>query len=100
MRDTLPKKSKKIECLILNQDVSQSIGSHWCAITKIGNFAWYFDSFGNLLPPLEVKTYLGGNVKLFLNYNRYQKDNTVICGHLCLQFLHNFWKNINKADFV
>lgn len=59
MRDTLPKKSKTNECWIINHDSVQSTGTHWTALAKIGNKAWYFDSFGNLLPPLEVKLYLG-----------------------------------------
>lgn len=100
MRDTLPKIPKNIECWILNHDSVRSTGTHWTALAKIGKSAWYFDSFGNLLPPLEVKAYLGGNVELLLNYNQYQSADTVICGHLCLEFLHTFWKIINMNDFI
>lgn len=100
MRDTLPKKPLKIECLILNHDSARSVGSHWTSLAKINNFAWYFDSFGNLIPPLEVKAYLGKDVKLFLNYNQCQSFGTVICGQLCLKFLYNFWKTINKDAFI
>lgn len=100
MRDTLPKYHKKIECWVLNHDSARSTGTHWTALAKINNTAWYFDSFGNLLPPLEVKSYLGPNVKIFVNYNKYQKANTVICGHLCLNFLHNFWNDINTNNFL
>lgn len=91
MRDTLPRKPKNVECLILNHDSVRSTGTHWTALAKINNMAWYFDSFGNLLPPLEVKTYLGSRVKLMINYKKYQKPNTFICGQLCLRFLQNFW---------
>lgn len=100
MRDTLPSKPRKIECLILNHDSVRSTGTHWTALVKINDTAWYFDSFGNLLPPLEVKAYLGTNVKLFLNYNQYQQFNTMICGHLCLNFLYNFWRSINMDAFM
>lgn len=93
MRDTLPKKSKERECWIINHDSIRSTGTHWTALAKINNTAWYFDSFGNLLPPLEVKTYLGSNVNIMLNYKKYQRSNTFICGQLCLKFLYNFWKN-------
>lgn len=99
MRDTLPKKPRKIECLILNHDSVRSTGTHWTALTKINDHAWYFDSFGNLLPPLELKTYLGENVKLLLNYKQYQAADTVICGQLCLEFLANFWRGINIKTF-
>lgn len=94
MRDTLPKKPKKIECWILNHDSVKSVGTHWTALAKINDRAWYFDSFGNLMPPIEVKVYLGTNVELMFNYNRYQKFNTFICGQLCLNFLQRFWGNI------
>lgn len=96
MRDALPKKPRKVECLILNHDDAQSTGTHWTALAKINNTAWYFDSFGRLLPPFEVKKYLGGGVKIFYNYNQYQNSGTYICGHLCLEFLYNFWRDIKS----
>lgn len=99
MRDNMPRKPSKIECLVLNHDSVRSRGSHWTALTKINNTAWYFDSFGDLLPPLEVKEYLGENVRILLNYNRYQKYDTMVCGQLCLKFLYNFWSSINTDAF-
>lgn len=95
MRDTLPSNATNIECLILNHDINRSRGSHWAALVKINKSAWYFDPFGNLLPPLEIKEYLGENVKILLNYKKYQRFNTMICGQLCLKFLYNFWQTIN-----
>lgn len=101
MRDSLPRNPKKIECLIINHDGgAQSKGTHWSSLAKVNDTAWYFDSFGNLLPPLEIKSYLGDHVKLLLNYNRYQKFGTMICGQLCLKFLYNFWQTINIRDFL
>lgn len=93
MRDTLPQKPRKNECCIINHDSVQSSGTHWTALAKINDKAWYFDSFGNLLPPLEVKKYLGPNVNLMINYNTYQNPQTFICGQLCLKFLFKFWKS-------
>lgn len=98
MRDALPKKPRKVECLILNLDDAQSAGTHWTAIAKINHTAWYFDSFGRLLPPHELKNYLGKKVKILYNYKQYQKFNTFICGHLCLEFLYNFWLNVRSKD--
>lgn len=91
MRDTLPKKAKDVECLVLNHDSDKSTGTHWTALAKIKNNAWYFDSFGNLPPPLELKVYLGLKVNIMLNYHRYQNFNAYVCGQLCLKFLHAFW---------
>lgn len=88
MRDTLPKKPYVKECGILNLDSYQGAGTHWVAYYKNGNITEYFDSFGNLQPPLEIISYLGDNINY--NYRRYQQFNSVNCGHLCLKFLSQF----------
>lgn len=41
-------------------------GTHWVAFRKIGNHVTYFDSFGNLRPPMELILYLNGRE---INYN-------------------------------
>lgn len=91
MLDTLPKKVKDVECWVLNHDSIKSTGTHWTALAKIKNVAWYFDSFGNLPPPLDVIDYLGSNVNILHNYSRYQEFGTFVCGQLCLKFLYKFW---------
>lgn len=97
MRDTLLlNKSKPAmqECWILNHGSSQSNGTHWTALAKNNNVAFYFDSYGKLPPPLEVIDYLNGHdVQLYYNVKRYQNYGTTICGHLCLKFLYDFWRN-------
>lgn len=97
MRDTLVKKSKSKssaqECWILNHASSQTDGSHWSALAKNKNIAFYFDSFGKLPPPLEVIDYLGNGIRLYYNSKKYQNYGSVICGHLCLRFLHDFWQH-------
>lgn len=93
MRDTLTKKRKPAvrECWILNHGTSRSNGTHWTALAKQCNTAFYFDSFGKLPPPLEVLNYLGSSINLYYNVNRYQNYGSSICGHLCLKFLCDFW---------
>lgn len=86
MRDHLPKQPQKYECGIVNLDESSGLGTHWVAYCKKDNKIEYFDSFGNLQPPLEIINYLGNNIQY--NYKSYQNYNSFICGHLCLQFLH------------
>lgn len=88
MRDKLPKKAYRRECGIINLDTYRGPGTHWVAYYKNNNDAEYFDSFGNLQPPLEVLKYLGNNVTY--NYKREQPFNTYNCGHLCLQYLCKF----------
>lgn len=90
MRDAMPKKIKIYEKGIINLDNSTGGGSHWTAYKKFKNIITYFDSFGNLQPPLEVMQYFksSGPVKILYNYNRFQNFNTIYCGHLCLRFLY------------
>ena len=57
--DTLPRKSNKKECGIVNFDKSGGPGTHWVAWYKNGKTKIYFDSYG-VQPPLEVIKYLGG----------------------------------------
>jgi len=86
MRDQLPaNKPWKYECGIINLDNSIGNGTHWVAYYKTPQITQYFDSFGNLHPPVEVIKYLGD--KIIYNYNKYQNFNSYNCGHLCLQFL-------------
>ena len=85
MRDALPKIPYTKECGIINLDSEKGAGTHWVAYYKNNNTIEYYDSFGNLQPPLEVLHYLRPNITY--NYKRDQKFNTYNCGHLCLKFL-------------
>lgn len=87
MRDALPKKPWYNETGIVNLDSSKGFGTHWVCYKKFGNVVYYFDSFGNLPPPVELKDYFHGVKTLLYNLKRYQNWNTDICGHLCLDFL-------------
>lgn len=88
MRDTLPKKSNKNECAILNLDSNEHRGTHWVAYIKRNNVVTYFDSFGALKPPQELINYLGQKIKIYYNYGKFQNYNQINCGHLCLKFLY------------
>jgi hypothetical protein len=90
MRDSLPSRAKKVECGILNLDSSDNNGTHWVAYVKDKSYCEYFNSYGDLPPPMELQRYLG-NYNICYNYNRYQKFNTVNCGHLCLKYLKKYW---------
>lgn len=95
MRDRIPPKPLHKECGIVNLDSNRGSGTHWVAYWKWGNYIEYFDSFGNLQPPLEIINYLGDNI--LYNYKRKQQFNTFVCGHLCLQFLLKFNKLKKKT---
>lgn len=93
MRNRLPYKARPIECGIVNLDDYKNDGTHWVAYAMINNYCEYFDSFGDLKPPRELIKYFGRR-DVYYNYTKYQKYDTVICGHLCLKFLNEFWNKI------
>jgi hypothetical protein len=86
MKDELPLKAYKNECGILNLDESKGNGTHWVCYRKANEIVQYFDSFGNLPPPLEFISYVK-NCEVYYNRNCFQNNDSVICGHLCLLFL-------------
>lgn len=98
MLDNLPKQVQNKECGIVNLDKSIGPGTHWVAYFKNNLKSEYFDSFGNLKPPKEIIKYLGNVINY--NYLRYQEYDSIICGHLCIDFLNYINKkktSINKT---
>lgn len=93
MIDKLPKYPNKHESAIVNLEPSSELGSHWVCYVKQNNFVKYFDSFGNLKPPPQLLEYFKG-LKITYNRERYQKWNTSVCGHLCLQYLVDASHNV------
>jgi len=89
MRDRLPKKPWTNECGIINLDNESGSGTHWVGYFKNRNYKEYYDSFGDLQPPIEIVKYLKPPIEY--NYINEQKFNTYNCCHLCLKFL--FRKN-------
>lgn len=90
MRDSLPRTIHKKESGIINMDSNIGPGTHWTAYTKQNKDVVYFDSYGNLAPPLELIKYFNsnGDVNIIYNYDRVQR-NSYKCGHYCLSFLYN-----------
>lgn len=87
MIDSLPKTCWKNETGIVNLDKTSGPGTHWVCYKKLKNIVYYYDSFGNLQPPLELLFYFRKVKKILYNVIRHQNWNTDICGHLCLNFL-------------
>lgn len=90
MRDALPAKvRRRYETGIVNLDLNEGGGTHWCSYAKDHSKALYFDSFGNLRPPRELVKYLtsSGPCTIHYNHDRFQNFNAYNCGHLVLHFL-------------
>lgn len=83
----LPDKPHKTECGILNLGDVYSQGTHWTCYVKDGHKKLYFDSFGDVCPPLELLQYLGGDGLVYNNIRIQDFTDPPICGHLCLELL-------------
>lgn len=90
-RDLLPKRVDIMSVVINIQNSNDGEGTHWTSFVILNNIAIYFDSFGNLKPPLDVVEYIGPDVDIYYNSYQYQNYNTYNCGALCILFLFDFW---------
>lgn len=93
-RDVLPGVVHRVEKGIVNLDDDDGEGTHWVAYKKNKDVIKYFDSYGDLRPPIEVEKYLlsNGDGVIQYNYKRYQDGNSVNCGQLSLLFLRGWIK--------
>lgn len=85
--DFIRKKPWTNELAIVNLDNSNGPGTHWVAYIKMGTRVKYFDSFGNLQPPIERTRYFGPNIDISYNHKRFQYYHESTCGPLCVKFL-------------
>lgn len=86
----MPYRINEHESGVVNLDSTAGTGTHWVCYKKHGLRIQYFDSFGNLKPPIELQRYFNsGPYYTDVNYNYFpiQQDGEVNCGHLCLDFL-------------
>lgn len=98
MRDDLPtEKPWKNECMVINIDSIKNSGTHWICFVKCHQIVLYYDSYAKLAPPLELIQYLGSDCKIYYNTMRCQTfDDTFQCGHYCLHFLYEFYKEYSN----
>ena len=87
MRDRLPSKIWENETGIVNLDDYSGKGTHWVCYKKLQHNIYYFDSIGNIPPPIELLQYFKPATHVMYNNDNKQPINTSICGHLCLEFL-------------
>lgn len=100
MRDMLPNNVNKFECGIINLDTFDGNGTHWVCYYKKDNIKYYFDSYGNANPPVELIKYLGKD-NIFYNDSQIQfYDDPPICGHLCVFILSELNKNKKFTNII
>ena len=98
MRDELKNlKPHKIECGILNLNLSNEPGSHWVCWFKKNNSNYYFNSFG-LPPPRELIEYLGSPILHSTFQLQGLKDQN--CGKWCLIVLKRLSQGYDYEDLI
>ena len=83
----MPNKPFQNESGIINLDNTVGEGTHWVAYCKKGSIVNYYDSFGNLPPPIEFMQYMKSVEKILYNRKQEQTYNSTECGLLSLRFL-------------
>lgn len=89
MRNDLPASVNVNESGVVNLDDRSGPGTHWVAYKKRGTRVEYFDSYGDLRPPVELLAYLCTQPGTTIQYNttRYQDAGAWNCGQYSLRFL-------------
>lgn len=96
MREQLPARPRRRESGVINLDDVRGEGTHYVAYVKRGTHVRYFDSFG-LPPPRAFVRYVGPDVTMRYNMNRVQAFDSENCGRLCLQFIYETSRELDKA---
>jgi len=84
--------------MIINFDTTRQIGTHWVAVVKNGKNVNYFDSYG-LIPLKEVQNKFK-KYNLYYNDTAIQKNDSNICGQLCLAFIEHLINNKSYYNFI
>jgi len=92
MRNTLPTSgAHRNESGFVNLDNATGPGTHWVAYVKRNNCV-YFDSFGNLRPPKELRYFRNDAMTIEYNRTSYQS----FCEQMCLRFL----QTVDACEFT
>ena len=97
-KDELPDSSLRPLAIIVNEDIAQLPGSHWCALYLFQNGRGeYFDSYGRS-PDIYIAKYLRKQAPKGWEYNArpVQSVWSTLCGGFCLQYLEARHKHQRK----
>ena len=85
-RDNLPK--IKDGAYVTNLDRYSDIGTHWVALyVSRANDITYFDFFGVVNIPKEIKTFTGRIWSIKTNVFGIEAYDSIICGYFCIVFI-------------
>jgi hypothetical protein len=96
--DKLPTSTLK-GCIVVNEDSSKDVGSHWVAINNPGGHLEYFDSFGMEPSVPSIKRYLGSD-SVVRNIQQLQSVAATTCGQHCIYFLYYRCRGVPFSTIV
>ena len=106
-RNNLPKIKKG--AYVINLDEYENTGTHWIALFVKTSKVIYFDSFGIEHIPKEIIKFIGNeqsssakarNKEIKANIFRIQADDSIMCGHFCLEFINYMLKGKTLLDYT
>lgn len=88
---------KNDDAFVINTDKSTGPGTHWVCCIKKQGVILYFDSYG--LPPLQ-NLIDNKTCKIQYSTSKIQPDNSIICGHLCVDFIKKIRNGQKMYDII
>ena len=96
--DNLP---NKIEdgAYVITLDEYSDIGTHWVALYVKNNDITYFNSFGVVHIPKEIKAFIK-NRNIKTNIFRIQAYDSIMCGYFCIGFINFMLKGNSLTEYT
>ena len=85
-RNNLPNKIKDV-AYVINLDEYSNTRTHWIALYGLNNNIIYFDSFGVVHIPKEIKIFIDKSI-VVTSIFRIQANDSVISGYFCIRFIN------------
>ena len=96
-RNNLPK--IKDEAYVINLDEYESIGTHWVALYVNDNNITYFDSFGVVQIPKEIKKFIR-NKNIITAIYGIQAYSSIMCRYICIGFINFMLKGKHLLEYA
>ena len=96
-RNNLPK--IKDEAYVINLDEYESIGTHWVALYVNDNNITYFDSFGVVHIPKEIKKFIR-NKNIITAIYGIQAYSSIMCRYICIRFINFMLKGKHLLEYA
>ncbi len=99
--DKIPKKITYLSSMIINNEPSTQIGSHWIAIYFFKNKkAIFFDSYGQSAKLYKLDKFLKKKSVSFIENTQMLQGNSPYCGYYCVFFIIFMSLGYNLKTFL